>query len=132
MTNFLKRILNISFEAKSRLFSTINNVETRCLVSSQKSTNIPHIQCNRHYSCLNKTKMNTVLLQTPQIMNEQIREYKAKMRLRKRCKQCYFLWRNGRVYVECPQYPSHKQHHKFSLEKGYDNLAHGYHKPIQK
>ena len=64
---------------------------------------------------------------SPQVLVQQTRDYKTKMRLRKRCKSCVFEWKNGRIYVDCKAYPSHKQHHLFSLERGYDNLAHGFH-----
>jgi large subunit ribosomal protein L36 len=56
----------------------------------------------------------------------QTRDYKVKTRLRKRCKHCYFVWRNGRLYVECPEHPRHKQHHVDSFLKGYDNIPNGY------
>ena len=58
----------------------------------------------------------------------QKREYKQKVRLRKRCKGCYFVWRCGRLYVECKDHPRHKQHHVTSLLKGFDSVAHGYDK----
>ena len=56
----------------------------------------------------------------------QIREYKVKTRLRRRCKSCYFVWRNGRLYVECNEHPRHKQHHKDSMLKGFDSIPNGY------
>jgi ribosomal protein L36 len=56
----------------------------------------------------------------------QVREYKAKVRLRLRCKSCFFIWRNGRLYVECKEHPRHKQQHKKSLLNGYDNIPNGY------
>ena len=58
----------------------------------------------------------------------QTREYKQKVRLRKRCKSCYFVWRCGRIYVECKEHPRHKQHHVASMLKGFDSVAHGYDK----
>lgn len=58
---------------------------------------------------------------------EQRRDYKVKIRLRLRCSHCYFVWRNGRLYVECKEHPRHKQHHMNSFLKGYDNIPHGYH-----
>ena len=57
---------------------------------------------------------------------QQVREYKKKIRLRKRCKSCYFVWRNGRLYVECDEHPRHKQHHVDSFLKGFDNISNGY------
>jgi len=54
------------------------------------------------------------------------RSYKQKLRLRKRCKSCYFIWRNGRLYVECLEHPRHKQHHVNSFLRGFDNIPNGY------
>jgi hypothetical protein len=69
-----------------------------------------------------------VIRTTPVTWNTfQVREYKQKTRLRRRCSDCYFKWLNGRLYVECERSPRHKQHHVSSLEKGYDHLAHGFH-----
>lgn len=65
-----------------------------------------------------KISLNTPLL-------TQLRTYKAKTRLRKRCRHCFFIWRNGRLYVECPEHPRHKQHHKTALIKGFDSVANG-------
>ena len=58
----------------------------------------------------------------------QTREYKLKTRLRKRCKSCKFVWRCGRLYVECEEHPRHKQHHMTSMLRGFDNVAHGFDK----
>lgn len=75
----------------------------------------------------NKPSLNLTKSSNTSLLNySQIREYKVKVRLRKRCRHCYFTWRNGRLYVECPENPRHKQHHKESFLKGYDNIPHGY------
>ncbi|XP_050827364.1 39S ribosomal protein L36, mitochondrial [Serinus canaria] len=34
---------------------------------------------------------------------------KTKTALRRRCKDCYFVWRRGRLYVCCKSNPRHKQ-----------------------
>lgn len=85
---------------------------------------------NRTFSALTNTKIRneavTTLLKPESVCCSSHREYKAKLRLRKRCRSCQFVWRNGRLYVECKAYPSHKQHHVSSMIKGYDNIAHGY------
>jgi ribosomal protein L36 len=74
--------------------------------------------------------LNNLILSNPNqissIQLNQIREYKVKTRLRKRCKSCYFVWRNGRLYVECNEHPRHKQHHIDSMLKGFDNIPNGY------
>jgi ribosomal protein L36 len=116
-------IKNFSILSSKTLSVFINNknyipVQTTTLLNNQFSTLINANKIN----LLSQNNNNNV-------MEQQIREYKAKMRLRKRCRSCYFMWKNGRIYVECKTYPSHKQHHKFCLELGYDHLAHGYHDP---
>lgn len=35
--------------------------------------------------------------------------FKVKGRLKKRCKDCYFVVRQARLYVICPTHPRHKQ-----------------------
>ena len=84
---------------------------------------------NKQFSSLSVNSPNKKKLIMPQnsVLVQQVCEFKTKMRLRKRCRSCYFLWKNGRIYVECKAYPNHRQHHLFSLENGYDNIAHGYH-----
>jgi ribosomal protein L36 len=59
-----------------------------------------------------------------QIIN--IRTYKPKTRLRKRCKHCEFTWKNGRLYVECKENPRHKQFHMKSFLRGFDNIPFGF------
>lgn len=44
--------------------------------------------------------------------------FKVKFRLRKRCKDCYFVVRDQRGYVLCPTHPRHKQ---MSMVKQFKN-----------
>ncbi|KAG7296036.1 hypothetical protein JYU34_021132 [Plutella xylostella] len=39
----------------------------------------------------------------------QVCGFKVKGRLRRRCKSCYFVVREERLYVICPKFPRHKQ-----------------------
>ena len=73
-----------------------------------------------------KNSTSNHLLTTNTLNMQHVRTYKCKTRLRKRCKSCYFVWRNGRIYVECNEHPRHKQHHVSSLIRGFDNIPHGY------
>ena len=77
---------------------------------------------------LSSTKLNLTNTESQFLSLNQKREYKQKVRLRKRCKSCYFVWRCGRIYVECTEHPRHKQHHVKSMLKGFDNISHGYDK----
>jgi ribosomal protein L36 len=48
-----------------------------------------------------------------------IRSYRTKDMLRRRCADCYVVWRYGRMYIECPKFPRHKTVSKFTNEKGW-------------
>ncbi|XP_049874401.1 39S ribosomal protein L36, mitochondrial [Pectinophora gossypiella] len=39
----------------------------------------------------------------------QVCGFKVKGRVRRRCEACYFVVRDGRMYVICPKHPRHKQ-----------------------
>jgi ribosomal protein L36 len=96
------------------IFTRANLLTVNKCIKNNPSLESPHEQIkinNQSVAAINLT---------------QTREYKVKLRLRKRCKHCYFVWRNGRLYVECPEHPRHKQHHKDSFLKGYDNIPNGY------
>lgn len=47
----------------------------------------------------------------------QVRNYQNKLRPRLICEGCYFTWRHGRRYVECSDYPGHKQTKKIAPRK---------------
>lgn len=93
--------------------------------SSPIFTNISKFSTNLLFSTQTTTSKNSLL--QPQLLTiDQVRGFKQKRYLRKRCNGCYFVWRVGRLYVECTKDQSHKQHHIRSMLKGYDHLAHGY------
>lgn len=120
--NFLRNILSKSgLVPNIKKFSTLN----KCLEKSA----LMNSQINSNLSSIVKPNLNKVTSNYALIHLDQTREYKVKTRLRKRCKSCFFVWRNGRLYVECKEHPRHKQHHIDSLLKGYDNIPHGYHVP---
>lgn len=119
--NFLRRIFTKSDVFQPvKAFSTLNRcLEKSSFICSQNVKSVPFQ--SEPLQNLNLNAVSTSL--------NQIREYKVKTRLRKRCKSCFFVWRNGRLYVECKEHPRHKQHHKDSMLKGYDNIPHGFHVP---
>ncbi|PZC84202.1 hypothetical protein B5X24_HaOG205397 [Helicoverpa armigera] len=49
------------------------------------------------------------LLQPSLPMINPVCGFKVKGRLRRRCKSCYFVVRDERLYVICPKSPRHKQ-----------------------
>ena len=46
--------------------------------------------------------------------------YKVKVSLRRRCNGCYFVKRQGRMFIECKEKPRHKQMQKISKRTLYD------------
>jgi len=62
------------------------------------TTNLLKIGSNRFYSSFLKLNQNDSRPIKPiDTLLTQVRTYKAKTRLRKRCRHCYFIWRNGRL-----------------------------------
>merc|ERR1712136_298415 len=62
------------------------------------------------------------LLQQPQPMNSNVltiisRGYRSYMSLTKRCDGCFFIWREGRLHVECHKKPKHKQRHTHRIQE---------------
>jgi large subunit ribosomal protein L36 len=115
MASFLKNLLRTSATTltKTSQLSTVSATFARSLTYVANST------------ILAQHRVAAMIM--PAITSQQqVREYKLKVRLRKRCKSCYFVWRNGRLYVECKEHPRHKQHHIDSLLKGFDNIGNGY------
>uniref|UniRef100_A0A336M086 Ribosomal protein n=1 Tax=Culicoides sonorensis TaxID=179676 RepID=A0A336M086_CULSO len=51
----------------------------------------------------------TPLLQSSTPMVQQSCGMKVKGKLRRRCKDCYFVWREERLYVMCKTHGRHKQ-----------------------
>lgn len=54
----------------------------------------------------------------------QVAGFKVKGRLRRRCKDCYFVVRQQRLYVICPTHPRHKQMAMKKREKNTWILTH--------
>lgn len=54
------------------------------------------------------TGMQRLLTPVSTILN-QVAGFKVKGRLKRRCKDCYFVIRQQRHYVICPTHPRHKQ-----------------------
>ena len=115
--SLLRRLVNkIELIPSIKCFSTLSSsIEKNFLLLAQNQT-----KCVAQQESVNSKVL---------VNYDQTRDYKVRTRLRKRCKSCFFVWRNGRLYVECKEHPRHKQHHKDSLLKGYDNIPHGYHVP---
>ena len=142
MNKLINKFVNFSLHTNltSKLATTTTTLNDGLLLNSFKKLNyLSPIANYNHLTTANSNRQS--ILQKPllnvdkQIDNcnkMQIREFKAKIRLRKRCRSCYFYWLNSRLYVGCKTYPSHKQYHKYAMEKGYDHLAHGYVEPVRK
>jgi len=117
----LKSLSNLKLLSKS-ISQISTNLSLRCSPFSSLTNN--KLMTNPEKENTHVLSMNTSNVQS--LIFTQQRSYKVKTRLRKRCKHCYFMWRNGRLYVECSEHPRHKQHHIDSFLKGYDNIPNGY------
>lgn len=68
-----------------------------------------------HQNAIQSINGNTQLSQSVQILQPQSvalnfeRGFKVKGRLKRRCKDCYFVMRHERLYVICKTHPRHKQ-----------------------
>lgn len=54
------------------------------------------------------------LLQSSNVELTPVATYKVKVRLRKRCKHCFYVRRRGRWFIECKEKGRHKQMQKMS------------------
>ncbi|XP_055701795.1 39S ribosomal protein L36, mitochondrial [Phlebotomus papatasi] len=81
---------------------------------------------------LNATGQNTVLRQSPgQLLATQgsplvnlVCGFKVKGRLKRRCKDCFFVWRQQRLYNICKTHPRHKQMSMVKKDKNTWILTH--------
>ncbi|KAK9746265.1 Ribosomal protein L36 [Popillia japonica] len=64
------------------------------------------------------------LLAIPSVSLNQTCGFKVKGRLRKRCKDCYFVMRQQRLYVICNTHPRHKQMSPVKDERNTWMLSH--------
>ncbi|CAF1585593.1 unnamed protein product [Rotaria sp. Silwood1] len=65
------------------------------------------------------TILQRTVLKSTSIPMMFVRSYRTKDMLRRRCQDCYVVWRYGRMYIECPKFPRHKTVSKFAKEKGW-------------
>ncbi|CAK1586179.1 unnamed protein product [Parnassius mnemosyne] len=67
-----------------------------------------NIEKPRLFSTLQDISMKKILQVYNPVINP-ICGFKVKGRVRRRCKSCYFVFRDQRKYVICPEHPRHKQ-----------------------
>lgn len=79
---------------------------TRSFLGSNisKSFGIP----SANFSMFQNGITNKILSPSLPIMNS-IAGFKVRGRVKRRCKSCYFVTRQERLYVICPEHPRHKQ-----------------------
>ena len=118
----VKQVLNFSLGLSNLLKSSMKYpvyaLSANSLFTRSSFLNRSLQTCCKSAPILSQQINSSILIQE--------RGYKAKTRLRKRCKHCTFIWRNGRIYVECKEHPRHKQFHKTSLLPGFDHVGNGY------
>lgn len=83
-----------SLTCRTRLLPILNNVQQALSYSILSAT---------------QSQPKNALLKTVPPLLSQVCGLKMKGRLRRRCKDCYFVWRQERLYVMCKTHPRHKQ-----------------------
>ncbi|XP_074000254.1 mitochondrial ribosomal protein L36 [Rhodnius prolixus] len=75
-----------------------------------QKTSIKGITC-RTYSLFEArpSPFQSLFLSLKSPLVEQICGFKVKLKLQKRCKDCYIVVRDSRKYLICPTHPRHKQ-----------------------
>ena len=106
-------------QALQRVTSTMRIVTTHWTLSTITAT---HRHClsmmTRPLSVWNNRTHNTQTFLRPALPSvTQTESYKVQASLRKRCPKCYFVRRQGRLFVECKEKPRHKQMQKMSKRK---------------
>ncbi|KAL0822532.1 hypothetical protein ABMA28_004579 [Loxostege sticticalis] len=61
-----------------------------------------------YFSAMKNVTGNNLLTPCTPMINP-VCNLKIKGRVRRRCKSCYFVIRDERLYVMCPKFPRHKQ-----------------------
>lgn len=112
------------FFSDRNMFSIVRNILTRLPVIIPKP--IVSTAC---YHALTKTNIlpQTTISQllAPKVINiVPVCGFKVKGRLRRRCKDCYFVVREQRLYVICKTHPKHKQMSMVKKEKNTWILTH--------
>ncbi|XP_039957507.1 39S ribosomal protein L36, mitochondrial [Bactrocera tryoni] len=134
--SFISKIGAHFYKSSLRLLTAASNVHTPAVNSNSRTY---HIMANGRALAAsgpiavtsNITATNTSVengiqrLLTPfNSLLTQVAGFKVKGRLRRRCKDCYFVVRQERLYVICPTHPRHKQMAMKKREKNTWILTH--------
>uniref|UniRef100_A0A1I7Z1K6 Ribosomal protein n=1 Tax=Steinernema glaseri TaxID=37863 RepID=A0A1I7Z1K6_9BILA len=66
-------------------------------------------------SALSSSSRQLLGTKTAQVQNH-VSGFKVKSMLKLRCRSCYFVRVDGRLHVECPVHPRHKQREMFNVK----------------
>ncbi|XP_059609201.1 large ribosomal subunit protein bL36m [Phlebotomus argentipes] len=85
-----------------------------CLSTASRA--IPTILARSFHSLLARPSISSITQSPGQLLAcpgsplvNLVNGFKVKGRLKRRCKDCYFVWRQQRLYVMCKTHPRHKQ-----------------------
>ena len=100
------------------LLSITNQITSQIATRSFTAFTTPQAmtQCLAVLPTSSLLRCTNLLQPTPVLFNFD-RGFKVKGRLRKRCKDCYFVKREGRLYNICKTHPRHKQMSMVKKEK---------------
>lgn len=107
--------------------SILRNIFTR--ICRKQLIPIVNTQPANNFHILNqinstKTKIQTAILNPIEFIVTPTCGFKVKGKLRRRCKDCYFVRRQERLYIICEKHPRHKQMSMIKDEKNTWILTH--------
>uniref|UniRef100_A0A0A1WEL6 Ribosomal protein n=1 Tax=Zeugodacus cucurbitae TaxID=28588 RepID=A0A0A1WEL6_ZEUCU len=134
--SFITKIGAQMYKSGVRLLTAAANMQTNAVNSSSRTY---HIMANcRTLAPSGPIASNCNITATPTAIEcglqrlltpfnsllTQVAGFKVKGRLRRRCKDCYFVVRQERLFVICPTHPRHKQMAMKKREKNTWLLTH--------
>lgn len=101
-----------SFSKMQRIFSLARTISTIGASLSTRTFNVPTLNSKLMQSMFstfqNQVGREKLLVPSFPMINS-VCGFKIKGRVKRRCKDCYFVVRDGRMHVICATHPRHKQ-----------------------
>ncbi|GAB1598792.1 hypothetical protein Ahia01_000156400 [Argonauta hians] len=106
----LKKTWVFSSTTNQAVLRTLSSKSTSCHSHSAKNANVVSNGLITSPTCPLVCKTNIFPIQPAiGLFWQQNRTYKMKLHPKLRCKDCFFVYRHNRLYVECKVKPRHKQ-----------------------
>lgn len=101
----------LSFSEMQKVFSLARTLSTIGAALSARNVIAPALPTKliqQRFCTIQNNDSKKILAPTSPMINL-VCGFKIKGRVRRRCKDCYFVVRDGRMHVICPKHPRHKQ-----------------------